>query len=139
VLREKEFYPDEVYIFTEKTYQLELDKAKSAIRILSEEFGFEPKVNTHIVSDWDFLSAGKELFELVKKLKNNGYNVAIDITPGRKPLVVAALITGIKVQIDHVFYLAIKSTEDAAKPYMMIPLQIQQIRDFMDDARQVVG
>jgi hypothetical protein len=139
VLREREFFPDKVFIITEKTYQASLEPAKDAIKILSSEFGFSPEIEMHVVSDWDFLSAGKELFELVKDLKSNGYSVAIDITPGRKPLVVAALITGIKIDIDHVFYLAIRSTEDAAKPYMMIPLQIQQIRDFMDDARQVVG
>lgn len=133
------FYPDKVIIFTEKTYHQELDKATTAIEVLSNEFGFNPEIDTHIMSDWDFLAAGKDLFMHVKSLKTKAYEVAIDITPGRKPIVVAALITGIKIKVDHVFYLAIKSTKDAAKPYMMIPLQIQQIRDFMDDAKQVVS
>ena len=139
VLRERAYYPEKVYIFTEQTYQPNLEPATKAIEILSTEFGFKSEIESRIVSDWDFLSAGKELFELVKGLKNDGVSVAIDITPGRKPLVVAALITGISIDVDHVFYLAIKSTLDAAKPYMMIPLQIQQIRDFMDDARQVIN
>jgi hypothetical protein len=139
VLREIEYLPDRVYIFTEHTYGSNLPQAKEAIEILSEEFGINPKIETKIVSDWDFLAAGKEVFNLVKTLKTQGSKVAIDITPGRKALVVASLITGIKIKIDHVFYLAIKYTDDAAKPYMMIPLQIQQIRDFMVDAKEVIG
>lgn len=139
VLKDINYYPDHIYIFTEQTYQHQLEKASNAIKILCEEFFIEPKLETRTVSDWDFLEAGKEVFELVKSLKSDGAQVAIDITPGRKALVVASLITGIKIEIDHVFYLAIKYTDDAAKPFMMIPLQIQQIRDFMVDAREVVG
>ncbi len=139
VLREKNYLPDKIYIFTERTYQPNLEKAISAIQILSEEFGVDPEIDSRVVSDWDFLEAGKEIFELIKSLKTAGFEVAIDITPGRKALVVASLISGIKIQIDYVFYLAIMSTEDAAKPYMMIPLQIQQIRDFMADAKVVIG
>jgi hypothetical protein len=139
VLREKQYFPDNVYIFTERTYKPELEKAKAAINILSEEFEVQPDIQTKVVHDWDFLAAGKEIFGTVKKFKENGYEVAIDITPGRKALVVASLISGIKVNIDYVFYLAIRSTDDAAKPYMMIPRQIQNIRDFMADARKVVG
>jgi hypothetical protein len=138
VLREKKYLPDKVCIFTEQSYQHELGKAKAAIEILSQEFDINPEVDTRVVNDWDFLEAGKEIFGQVKNFKENGYEVAIDITPGRKALIVAALISGIKVKIDYVFYLAIKSTDDAAKPYMMIPLQIQQIRDFMQDARKVI-
>ena len=139
VLRDKEYFPDTLWIFTEQSYQPKLDKAITALKILSEEFGINPVVQTRVVNDWDFLAAGKEIISEVKKLKAHGYEVAIDITPGRKALIVASLITGIKVKIDHIFYLAIKTTEDAAKPYMMISQQIQQIRDFMEDARLVVG
>ena len=138
VLREMEYFPDKIFIFTEKTYEPELDRTSKALKILSEEFDLEPNIKTYIVSDWDFLEAGKKVFNLVKNLKDKGDRVAIDITPGRKALVVASLITGIRIKIDHVFYLAIKFTDNAAKPYMMIPLQIQQIRDFMADAKEVI-
>jgi hypothetical protein len=133
-----EYYPDNIFIFTEKTYEPKLDKTTKALKTVSEEFDLEPKIETFIVSDWDFLAAGKKVFNLVKTLKDNGDKVAIDITPGRKALVVASLITGVRIKIDHVFYLAIKYTDNAAKPYMMIPLQIQQIRDFMADAKEVI-
>ena len=138
VLREKKYFPDRVYVFTERAYKNELGVALSAIQILNEEFKIKPKVNSNIFGDVDFLAAGKEIFNIVKQLKLSGYKVAIDITPGRKALVVASLITGIKVKIDSVFYLAISDTEDVAKPYMMIPLHIQQLRDFMEDTKGVM-
>lgn len=138
VLREHGFLPDNIYIFTEEAYEHKLEKTIAAIKVLSEEFGIQPKIESRVVNDWDFIEAGKEISVLVKALKEDGYQVAIDITPGRKAIVVAALIIGIKVKIDYVFYLAIKSTVDAAKPYMMIPMQIQQIREFMEDSRGVI-
>ena len=137
VLRERGYLPDKVYIFTEETYKKKLEKANAAIKILSEEFGISPEIESRVVNDWDFLEAGREISDLVRNLKVDGFQVAIDITPGRKAIVVAALIIGIKVKIDYVFYLAIKSTEDAAKPYMMIPMQLQQIREFMEASRGV--
>ena len=82
--------------------------------------------------------AVKKIFELVRELKSNGSAIAIDITPGRRALVAAAIIVAMKINIDHIYYLAIKSTEDADRPYMMIPLQIQQIHDFMEATRKVV-
>jgi hypothetical protein len=138
VLREREYLPDKIYIFTEEAYEEKLDKAIAAIKVLSSEYGINPEIESRVVSDWDFIEAGREISVLLKALKEEGYQVAIDITPGRKAIVVAALIIGIKVKIDYVFYLAIKTTVDAAKPYMMIPMQIQQIREFMEDSRRVV-
>jgi len=72
---------------------------------------------------------------IAETLKQNGYKVAIDITPGRKALVAGALIPISKIGVDHVFYLAIKTLDNVSKPYKMIPLQIQELRDFVEDAR----
>jgi hypothetical protein len=130
VLFEKAYYPDSVYIYTEGIYSKELEKAVEGIKILSEEFGFSPKIDSHIVKEADFLNAGREISELIGKLKAEGYSIAIDITPGRKALVAAALIPAVKHKMAHVFYLAVKRLE--SKPYMMIPLSIQQLKDFME-------
>ena len=130
VLMEKTYFPDLVYVYAEDIYADELEKAVEGIKILSEEFGFNPEVHAKIVREADFLNAGKEISELIGKLKEEGYSIAIDITPGRKALVAAALIPAVKHKMDHVFYLAVKSLE--SKPYMMIPLSIQQLKDFME-------
>lgn len=134
VLAEKGYYPDVIHIFAEKSYSEDLEKIAEGMRILSEEFGFEPEISSTVIEDNDFISAVRRIGELVKKLKERGCSVAIDITPGRKTLVSAALISAVKLRLEHVFYLAVKQLE--ARPYMMIPLANQQLRDFMDEAER---
>jgi len=139
VLAEKSYYPDLVYIFAEDIYAGELDKAIRGVEILSEEFGFKPEIRQEVVGEADFVEAGFKISSLIKDLKGEGYRVAIDITPGRKALVAGALIPTSKIGVDHVFYLAIKTLDNASKPYRMIPLQIQELRDFVEDAKTYRG
>ena len=61
VLMEKSYYPDIVHIFAEDTYAEELDKAIKGIKILSEEFGFTPEIERHIVKEADFIEAGMKI------------------------------------------------------------------------------
>jgi len=86
-----------------------------------------------VIEEADFVSAGREISDLVKRLRSEGCRIAIDITPGRKALVAAALIAAVKHRMDHVFYLVVRRLE--AKPYMMIPLSIQRLKDFVEDAK----
>ncbi|WP_144060498.1 hypothetical protein [Archaeoglobus sulfaticallidus] len=139
ILSEKTYYPDIVYIFAEDIYADQLDKAIRGIEILSEEFGFEPEIRQEIVRESDFVEAGFKITSLIRDLKQNGYSVAIDVTPGRKALVAGALIPISKIGVDHVFYLAIKTLDNASKPYRMIPLQIQELKDFVEDAKVYRG
>ena len=132
VLAEKAYYPDFIHIFAEKSFSTDIEKIAESLKILSEEFGFTPEVDYTIVEDNDFVSAVRKIGELVKSLRERSCRIAIDITPGRKPLVAAALIPAVKLRMDHVFYLAVKDLEN--KPYMMIPLAQQKLRDFMEEA-----
>ncbi|AIG97411.1 hypothetical protein AFULGI_00006100 [Archaeoglobus fulgidus DSM 8774] len=139
VLAEKAYYPDLIYIFAEDIYSDQLDKVIRGIEVLSEEFDFKPEIRQEIVREADFIEAGFKITSLIKDLKQNGYKVAIDITPGRKALVAGALIPISKIGVDHVFYLAIKTLDNASKPYKMIPLSIQELRDFVEDAKAYIG
>jgi len=131
---EKAYYPDVIHVFAEDIYANELDKVVEGLKILSEEFGFKPEIHTHVIKEADFVNAGREISNLVRELRDEGCSIAIDIKPGRKALVAAALILAVKHKMNHVFYLAVKRLE--AKPYIMIPLSIQQLRDFIEDAME---
>ncbi|MCK5559062.1 MAG: hypothetical protein KAJ51_00650, partial [Thermoplasmata archaeon] len=100
VLRDREYYPDIMYVFTAEEYRPELQKTLGAIRILNEEFNIAPQVKSEIVNTDKFYDATKAIFEIIKNFKNNGYQVAIDITPGRKALVVATVIPATKIGVD---------------------------------------
>lgn len=135
VLTLKSYYPDLIHIFAEKSYSQGIKNVISGIKALSNEFGFSPEIDYTIVEDNDFVTAAEKIVELIKKLKDQQFRIAIDITPGRKPLVSAALIPAMKLRLDHVFYLAVKQL--LPMPYMMIPLAQQQLRDFMEEAMRV--
>ena len=136
VLREKGLRPEQVVIVTEEPYAANASIAAEAIRIISEGYGCSPAIDVEVLPEADFVQAGRTIRSLAADLIGQGFYVAIDITSGRKVTVAGALIavslTGLDIR--HIYYLAMKSTDDVAKPYMMIPHQVQKIRDIMEDA-----
>ncbi len=136
VLREKGLRPERVSIVTEEPYAHDASTAARAIRIVSEGYGFAPEVQVEVLPEADFVRAGQTIRSLARDLIQQGFYVAIDITSGRKVTVAGALIAVSLAGLDlrHIYYLAMTSTDDVAKPYMMIPHQIQKIRDIMEDA-----
>ena len=136
VLREKGLRPEQVAIVTEEPYAQEASTAVEAVRIVSEGYGFVPAIGVDILPEADFIRAGQTIRSLAGDFIRQGFSVAIDITSGRKVTVAGALLAVSLAGLDirHIYYLAMKNTDDVAKPYMMIPRQIQSIRDVMEDA-----
>jgi len=132
VLREEDYYPDKVYIVAEKRSESEVDEGKEAFEILNEQYNISPDVETIIVENVDFISAGEQISRAIKELKEEESSIALDITPGRKPLITAALVPAIKQGLEHIYYLEISDLNDVAKPYMEIPLGKQKLWDLLD-------
>ena len=134
VVMEKKYKPDEIYIFLEDIYQDKLPKAVRALEIISAAFGFSPKIDVIIIKEANFKEARKKAGILLRKLKDKGAEIAIDITSGRRALVAGALVQGVPLKVNHVFYLALadKDIQFANRPYMMIPLHAQKLEDFME-------
>jgi len=137
LLAEKAYYPDKIVIITEEPYKEHLVKARDGLEILSSEYGFTPEISEISLPSSSFIEAGKKISSLVKQLKADDYEIAIDITGGRKALVAGTLLSIANQGVNHVFYLAIDSLDDASKPYMMIPLSIQHLRDFTEEAERI--
>jgi len=136
VLREEDYCPEQVYIVAEERFESEAEKGKEAFRILNEEYGISPNVETIIVKDVDFISAGEKISKTIKDLKEDDSKIALDVTPGRKPLVTAALVPAIKHGLEHIYYLEISDLDEVAKPYMEIPLGKQKLWDLLDFYRE---
>ncbi len=130
VLRQTSFRPSEILVITEELFTPKLGSTIRGLRILSEEYQIAPRIEDLVLAEADFHAACIRIPETIVQRKKQGMAVALDITSGRKALIVGALIGVPKESLDHVFYLAISRTEGAARPYMMIPLQIQKLRDF---------
>ena len=137
VLRESAYRPTQIIILSEAEHAGQIPVVKKGLAILSDGYGIAPHVDVEQVQTGDFIEAGRKISARIKAGKEKGSKVAIDITPGRKALVAGALIPLANISVDHVFYLQITSTDDAAKPYMMIPLATQQLKDFCVSSPQV--
>ena len=138
VLKNDFYYPDIIYVFVEEPNKEKLDKVISALKILNDEFDVDAEIKSQVVSDAKFASAGKEIFKIMNELKESGFCMSLDITPGRKTLVAAALLSANRFisskddTIKYIFYLAVDDPLEA-KPFMMIPLSAQILEDFKDD------
>ncbi len=69
VLMDGRYLPDVIHIFAEDIYSEELEKAAEGLRILSEEFGISPEINTHVVPEADFIEAGRTISDLIRRLR----------------------------------------------------------------------
>lgn len=134
VLEEKGYHPDKVMVYTEGSS--ETQSIVEAIRSISNEYGFNPSIEITEIPEGGFIAAGLTVSADLKRLKEEGYETALDITPGRKPLVAGAILSASKQNIDHIYYLMIDSTEDADKPYLLIPRKRQTLTDFIKEARR---
>ena len=134
VLEEKGYHPDKIIVYTEGNSETQ-NIAEDLLGI-STEYSFHPTVEIRTVHEGDFIDSGNIISADLKRLKEEGYETALDITPGRKALVAGAIISASRQNIDHIYYLMIDSTEDADRPYLMIPRKRQTLIDFAEDVRR---
>ncbi len=132
VLREDDYRPDKIFIFTEKSFSQEAEKGKVAMEVLNENYEHESNIIIKVVDDVDFVSAGNQLMDKINELGEDEYDISLDITPGRKPLVVASLLPTKKKELEHVYYLEISDLKNADHPYMEIPMEKQRLWDFTE-------
>jgi len=78
------YKPDKIYIFLENTHEEKLPQTVEALKIISEAYGFSPKIHWEIIEEDNFLEADEKIGTLLKTLKEKGHEISIDITPGEK-------------------------------------------------------
>ena len=138
VLKQHDIQPDLFYIITENIFQDKLQKTVDGVKIVAEEFGLNATIKTKIIAEGKFVAAGMAIGNVIKELKEKGYEIDVDITPGRKSLVAGMILVLRKENVEHLFYLDIKTIVDVNYPYEMIPRQIQSLKDFMKERSEVV-
>jgi hypothetical protein len=139
VVKHKSAHPDLIYIITEDLFKEKLETTQEGVRIIAEEFGFNPVIESKIVEDGKPAVAGIEISKLINDLKKAGYDIDIDITPGRKALVAGIMIAIEKENVDHIYYLDIKTIVDVNLPYEMIPMQYQSLKVFLEKKPELAG
>lgn len=131
--------PDRVFVFTEETYRGKLPRVIKALRAISEAHNFTPEIMTAVIPDNGFLEADRRLRELFRDLEEKGYTIDLDITSGRKALATAAVVQAGKFRVGRIVYLALLDTDFPNRPYMMIPLHMQRLKNFTGEGNEVSG
>jgi hypothetical protein len=137
VLNQGKFFPNIIHIFVEDLYKNKLEKVMKGLQLLNESFSITALIDSTIVKNDEILPAKNLLDKYLENLKNDEYSIALDITPGRKALVAAALIAVGKIPADHIFYLAVDSIEDI--PLLMKPGTICHLHDYLHETMKEGG
>ncbi|MFQ5834124.1 MAG: hypothetical protein ACE5H4_15575 [Candidatus Thorarchaeota archaeon] len=127
---ETEYRPVQIHLIHESQYSDAVEPVVQGLEAIQSSYT-TPSVSCIEVPDWDAHAAGRTALELVQTLREKGFEVALDITGGRKALVTGSLLALREEPFRHVYYLAIETTEGAAKPYLMIPKRIQRLFDIV--------
>lgn len=135
VLVEGQFTPDVVMIVCEDSFEENLIQLDEGFRVISKGFGLDPEIRSISVEEGNIVSAGLEIRGIIDSFSHEA-TVALDITSGRKALVAGALLSTSDRQPGHVFYLIIDTLEDVAKPFPMIPYQVQHLVDLREQIRR---
>lgn len=132
VMLETDFRPDRIILLYEAQYESTVNPVVEGMKIIQEEYG-EPSIEKVRVPNFDMRATGDEIERVIQSFKDRDSEVALNITGGRKALVAGSLMGFSGKPLKHIYYLTIESTEDAAKPYLMIPKRIQLLRDLAQD------
>jgi hypothetical protein len=134
MVNEEKINPDLILIVSEEIYQDKLLNIIQGLQIINKEFNITCNIETLAVGNAHYVPSGLKISERIKDLKNKKYDITLDITPGRKALVAAALICAWKIQVSNVFYLASDDIRDI--PLMMKPKKLFHFRDFLNEVQR---
>ncbi len=134
-IRQFDYLPDRVYVLMAGCEAPRAGMATDMLVILLKEHGSPAKVEMVNVPGDDIKEIGRVAGEILTKEKEKGSELAVDVTPGSKATVLGTVLGSGKVKVDHIFYLYIESLQNASRPYLEIPLELQHSHDLLQEVR----
>jgi len=134
-IRQFDYLPDKVYVLTAGCEAARGHIAREMLVVLLKEHGSPAEVELVDVPGDDIKEIGRRVNEIIGSENGKGNQVAVDVTPGTKATVLGTVIGAGKVKVDHIYYLFIESLQNAARPYLEIPLDLQHSHDLLEEVR----
>jgi hypothetical protein len=132
------FTPDRIHIMGSKRDHAEFKNLKKMLVPLLNEYGSAGDVRFEEVSVGRVDDVYKKVSRTLDEEEQDN-EMALDITPGRKAMVLGSLLAGWKdgkmSRFEHVFYLYIESLRNASRPFMLIPMSVQRCHDIPRESR----
>lgn len=128
------FVPQKIHILGSKDDQGRMETARSMITSLIERYGPSPEISFRHIKG-DDVGGVKGTVQIIVD-QEEGSELALDVTPGRKAVVLGSILVSVNdLSFDHIYYLYIESLRNASRPYMLIPLTVQHSHDIMEEGR----
>ncbi len=129
--REGDYIPDRVYLILNEKVKDSAEKVKRILNVLLSEFGKEPDIVEKVCNETDFRGLISTIWNVIKKEKLAGNEVAVDMTPGRKFMSAVIMYSGVggdmEARADRVYYLHLQNNEYTNLPWIKIPVVYQKL------------
>lgn len=142
VCRKGEFIPERVYLIWNNAV-MDIKKAvEGSIKIILKNYGVsEPEIiadESVKVREDDFKRFKEVLRDICNKELEEGNEVAIDMTPGRKFMSALSMALGFRKlnPVHRVYYLHLIDQRYQNKPLILIPFALQKLYDMRRELRE---
>ena len=123
-MRKYGFIPDRVHIIDACTDGSDAEEASRRLQIVLHGFDADSEVYIEKVEAGNIGSVSSTIKRLIGEY----------VTSGTKDLVLGSLMNDMTT-LEHIFYLRIDSLRNADRPYILIPVERQQIIDVFEEVR----
>lgn len=129
------FVPDELHLIENPGVTEQVDRALAlATTIITAYDGDEPEIHlTALDSEVEFDRIHTHVRDAIERVHDDGGEVAVDITPGRKFMSAIAFAAGLRYEADHVFYFYLGSPEYFGRLYPDMPRTATHLYDFTEE------
>lgn len=132
--KEENYVPERIYLIKNEIVERggHVAKVKKWIEKIVTEFGVEEvEIKEENANEEEFKTFAKTIGNIVKKEKEEGNEIAVDMTPGRKFMSAFVMYLGIGEGVDpkadRVYYLHLTDMSYKDKPYIEIPMPKQKL------------
>jgi hypothetical protein len=133
-IMEHDYLPDEVVLFAHPRHKDVARLASKGLESILNGYGRNAPITLKIVPESDLVKGAESVVvDQISKAKEEGHEVALDITPARKSLAVPSILPPSTSSPDHIFYLYLKDLRHADRPYPLLPHFLHEPHDFRGD------
>ncbi|MFC7043733.1 hypothetical protein [Halonotius sp. GCM10025705] len=128
------YVPDTVYFLDNPGLDDAIDTASELTQTILRQHGVdEPTIEVATVEhETEFDAIVGHYQTAIEAAQEDGADVAVDVTPGRKFMSVIAFNAGTTFDVDHIFYFYLKSSEYYSRIYPNIPKPAAELYDFTE-------
>jgi hypothetical protein len=132
---EEGYVPDELHVLENPGVTEQVDRAIELASVIIDAYdGSDPAVNlTSLDSEVEFDRIQGHVKAAIERVHDDGGEVAVDITPGRKYMSAIAFAAGLRYGADHVYYFYLESSKYMGRLYPEMPRTATRLYDFTEE------